>query len=318
MASSTAKNLALVITSTLLSLALFVGGYEIFKSRQYDAWKTEYEKSGDWYGKLTVPSPNAVLMWEYRPNAQAEKWGTVIRTNGHGFRDRDQLLAKEDEKRRVAFVGDSVTLGIAVDVEKTFFRRFEDLSRDRNPGAQIETLGFAVDGYNAIQVMEMVKKRVLPFQPDIVVYTMCMNDFDLEGASAGKIKYFRKPNSFFLRRLEKLYKQLFEYHDYHFRKNKGPVIERVLQTNERLTERGVKLVVVLLPVFPDRGVASYPIAHIHTELTRKLSQDAITVIDLLRSPLTQDPSAQPYARDIWHLTEQGHELVASILLEELL
>jgi lysophospholipase L1-like esterase len=318
LASDTAKNLLLVLFSTLLTLVLLVGGYEIYKSHRYDVWKAEYERSGDWYGMLTMPSPNPVLMWEYRPDAQTEKWGSPIKTNAHGYRDRNHPLVKDEGGMRVAFVGDSVTLGIGVDLEKTFFRRFEGLSREKDPAARIETLGFAVDGYNAIQVMEMVRERVLPFRPDMVVYTMCMNDFDLAGASAGKTKYFRKPGSFFLARLEKLYRQFFEYHDYHFRRNRDEVTERILQTGAILAERGARLVVVLLPIFPEKGFTEYPIAHMHAELTQRLSQGGIEVVDLLSSPLTRDADARNYARDIWHLTEQGHDLVASLLVDSLL
>jgi lysophospholipase L1-like esterase len=318
MLSNAGKNLVLMVVSTIVGMAIFISAYELVKSRQYDAWKADFEQSGDWYEMLTVPSPNPILMWQYRPNAQAEKWGSVIRTNGHGFRDLDHSLTKNSGSWRIAFVGDSVTLGIGVDLEKTFFRRFEDISHEKHTAAQVEALGFAIDGYNAIQVMEMVEKRVLPFRPDLVVYTLCMNDFDLEGASAGKMKYFRKPNSFFLRRVEKFYKQFFEYHDYHFRKGGGIAIERILETSNVLTERGAKLLVVLLPIFPEQGFADYPIGHMHKELATTLGQSGIPVLDLLHSPLTQGASPRTYARDIWHLNEQGHELVASLLAKALL
>jgi lysophospholipase L1-like esterase len=317
MISNTGKNLILTVFSTLFGLVLFIGAYELVKSQRYDAWKAEYEKSGDWYGKLTIPSPNPVLMWEYRPNFQAMKWGSVISTNEHGFRDRERSVAKKDGWRRVAIVGDSVTLGIGVDGEKTFSRRIEDLIQERRRTAKVEIFGFAVDSYNTMQVMEMVRQRVLPFRPDRVVYVMCMNDFDFEGASAGKIKYFRKPDSFFMLRIEKLYKQFFEYHDYYYRKNAGAVIEHILQTRDVLAEQGATLDVVLLPIFPDQGFSAYPIGHMHKELATTLGQNGIGVIDLLESPLTRGASPRTYALDIWHLNEHGHELLASLLFKAL-
>ncbi|MEA3275503.1 MAG: SGNH/GDSL hydrolase family protein [Pseudomonadota bacterium] len=304
--------------STLLALALFVGAYELWKSYEYDNWKSEFEETGDWYGKLTVPSENATMLWEYRSNGEVEKWGSVIRTNRHGFRDREHERDKREGVLRIAFAGDSVTLGIGVDLDRTFVRRVEALGRTRFPTAEIETLGFAVDGYNAIQVMELIGERAMPFSPDIVVYVMCMNDFDLEGDSAGKMKYFRKPDSFFLLRLEKFFQQFSEYHDYHFRKNKALVFERIVEIKNRLAAEGAEFFVALVPVFPEDGFADYPLAHTHEEIDRQLSEKGVAVLNLLESPLAQGAMPRAFAMDVWHLNEEGHGLVAQHLVESLL
>lgn len=317
MESGFGKNLLLTLASVALSLALFVGAYEIYKSHRYDAWKAEYERSGDWYGKLTIPSANPVLMWEYRASAQGAKWGSVITTNAHGYRDLERNLEKEDGWRRIAVVGDSVTLGAGVGDEETFVRRLESRVREMQPGPPLEVLGFAVAGYNALQVMELVRERVAPFEPDRVVYVFCMNDFDFDGASAGLVKYFRKPESFFLLRLEKLYKQFFEYHDYYFRKNFAAVVAEIVRTRDLLSDQGAGLDVVLLPVFPEQGLSGYPIRHVHEAMSDALARHDIAVIDLLQSPLSRGNPPRAYARDIWHLNARGHDLVASLLFDQL-
>jgi len=186
MMKSRLKNFALVVTSVVLALAAFIGLFEIIASYRYDRWTAEFAENDNWYGKLTIPSNNEILMWEYRPNSVAQVGGVAIQTNKHGFRDRDHPYVKNKGDLRIAFVGDSVTLGIGVEENDTFVRVFEREAGVRLSSVNVEAMSYAVDGYNAIQVLELLRDRVLPFAPDIVVYVMCMNDFDFDRASGKK------------------------------------------------------------------------------------------------------------------------------------
>ena len=73
----------LVIASTLIALAFFVGAGEAFLRYQYGRWRSDFEKSCEWYGGLTIASKNQTLMWEYRPNGESNhpKVHPKIRTN---------------------------------------------------------------------------------------------------------------------------------------------------------------------------------------------------------------------------------------------
>ena len=110
------KNIILALASTLFSLMLFVALVEgVFGSR-YESWKLTYANNGDWYGGLTTVSKNPVLMWEYRPDSESNGLRIKIRTNRYGFRDYDyESVAKPTNVSRIAFIGDSVTLGLKVD-----------------------------------------------------------------------------------------------------------------------------------------------------------------------------------------------------------
>jgi lysophospholipase L1-like esterase len=318
MASSVTKNILLAVLSTIVALILFIGAYELVKNYQYEKWKSEYQESGDWYGKLTMPSGNKVLMWEYRPDSEGWDSGVTIKTNKQGFRDYDHEFAREDGVQRIAFAGDSVTLGIGVDAEDTFVRRFSDMSRQMVPGSNVEALNISVDGYNALQVLELARTWIPRFMPDKAVYVLCMNDFDFLEASGGKIKYFRKPKSFFLSMLEQLYRQYFEYHNYYFDKNKKLVYQEIARTNDFMKELGVEFYVVLLPVFPAEGFSHYPLTRMHKDLATMLAADGIPVIDLLGAFIEQDKPPRSYALDIWHLDKTGHRFVASRLVKTIL
>ncbi len=149
-------------------------------------WKADFDSYG-WFGKLTVPSNNSNLMWEYKPYGRYE----YIRTNRYGFRDYDYVSKdKPNDVYRIAFVGDSVTLGFTVRADDTFVNKFGVFTRELAPRAPIEGMNFEIDGFNTPQIYELIVSRVVAFSSDEIVYVMCLNDFDFKAASAKKIRYF--------------------------------------------------------------------------------------------------------------------------------
>ena len=106
----------LLLISSTLTTVLFVGVFELVKSIKYERWKADFDNYG-WFGKMTIPSPNPVLMWEYRPHGETEQ----IKVDRYGFRNLDyESTAKPENTFRIAFSGDSVTLGLGGSREQTF------------------------------------------------------------------------------------------------------------------------------------------------------------------------------------------------------
>ena len=102
--------IGLLLLSSTITTVLFVGAFELVKNVKYYRWKADFDNYG-WFGKLTIPSPNPVLMWEYRPNGEVKQ----IKTDRYGFRNLDSESApKPDNTYRIAFAGDSVTLGLGM------------------------------------------------------------------------------------------------------------------------------------------------------------------------------------------------------------
>jgi hypothetical protein len=318
--SFASAELRLLLVSIGLSVAVLAGGYEIFQSIRYERWKSEF----DVIGGLTVPSPNPVLMWEYRPNGH---WAELT-MNRWGFRDRDyETPAKPSGTYRVAFVGDSVALGLFVAEEDVFVRRFEDAANQRGLPYAVQALNFSVDGYNALQVSEIVRTKALLFAPDKVVYVLCLNDFDFEDSSGFKIRYFHKPKSFLLETVEqvfrrRIYQQLAgnDFHHYYFKKNREATFQAIRNMNSLLAQSGVGFHVVVLPVFHDSApdFASYPLQDIHAEIGVFLSKNGIQHTDLLQTFAARGEPPAFFSRDIWHLNVEGHLLIARRMLDVLL
>jgi lysophospholipase L1-like esterase len=314
------KNFLLVIISTLLSLFIVAVIFELVASYRYDAWREAFVEKGGLYGALTVASENNVLIWEYRPEAVGNTWNSTISTNSLGFRDRNWKLAKRPGSERIVFAGDSVTLGLGVTVEETFVRLVEQLAQTGESPVNIETMSFAVGGYSALQVAEMIRDKAVPFSPDIIIYVMCMNDFDFVHSSGQIMKYFRKPENFLLRFLERTYAKFFvdHYYDYHFQKNKDAIFADISSLNSELDDLGIEFIVAMMPIFDGEDAESnYPVAAMHQEILERLRAENVGVIDLLGTFDNRAAPRSSFAFDDVHLTAEGHRLAAEKLVRYL-
>jgi lysophospholipase L1-like esterase len=285
--------------------------YEAAERLLYRRWRAGFDNAG-WLGRLTVPSADPGLLWEYRP--YGEKDG--IATNRWGFRDRDyEVREPRPGVRRIAFAGDSVTLGIGVSPEDTFVRRVEAEAAAAGLRPPLEALNFSVDGYDGLQVQQLIRTRVLDFSPAEVVYVMCLNDFDFEESGGQKHLYFRRPRSFLAMRLGRLARRLLrvDYHRHHFSRTRDAVLPGIAALAGELARRGVALRVAIVPVWlaeaPD--FAAYPLADLHAEIAGFLGAHGVAHLDLLPE-LRGRPGAELFA-DPWHLTAAGHRLVGLAL-----
>lgn len=308
-------NLALASASVLATFAVFALGYEVVANVRYHRWRASFDNNR-WLGTLTVPSENPILMWEYRPYGEAGG----ITTNRYGFREVDyETVAKSAGTLRIAFIGDSVTLGMGVIPRDTFVGRVGE--RASRPDRPVQTLNFGVDGYNALQVRELLTAKVLAFQPDKVVYVLCLNDFDFTDSSGHKIRYFRKPVSFFLQDMERQRRNFLriEFHRYHFGKHRDEVFRALMQMKDVLAGKGAGLLLAVAPVFPDEPgradyFAHYPLQDLHEEILRFAGEQGIRARDLAEDFRKQPPPPERYFLDLWHLSAEGHRVVAEALL----
>jgi lysophospholipase L1-like esterase len=316
MSKDAKRKLALVVVSTLLTLVVAAVTLEAYLVIGHGKWKAEFEKNGDWYGGLTVASENPLLMWEYRPNMASSTPGLpVIRTNRYGFRDFDyESKTKPDSVYRISFIGDSVTLGYGVDGESTFVNKFSTYAGYLHPEQKIQALNFGIDGYNTVQIHELLRSNVIEFEPQLVVYVLCLNDFDFEESSGDKSKYFRRPKSFLCERIERGYRSYknIEFHSWHFQKNREEVFQKILDMDKLLKQRGIDFQVALMPVFDhsQKDFNTYRLNGIHMEVLKLLKRNDMRAIDLLDLFRFRGVSPRSMGLDVWHPNEDGHDLIA--------
>ena len=145
---------------------------------------------GEWYLRGQVPrcgitpfreSDLPGVAHELRPSFETLYKGHTVQTNPQGFRAPDFQNLPPDAMR-LALIGDSVTFGNAISYDDTMAVQLEGILRNEVP--EIRVLNCGVPGYNAPNVLECFQHRVLPLQPDYVVYVFVSNDIT---PSRGKV-----------------------------------------------------------------------------------------------------------------------------------
>lgn len=120
-------------------------------------------------------STNPILNYEIKPGVQRDLGSGRTTVNSHGLRDRPRSPDKPEGVRRVLLLGDSVVEGINyVDDESTLSRQLEQLY----PDDKTEVLNLGTSGYCTYAEVELLRRKGLQFQPDVVVVIFVINDYN--------------------------------------------------------------------------------------------------------------------------------------------
>jgi len=161
---SVAKNLAVAVAATALSLALAEGIFRRSLADQKDdtheawAWRQQITEQNR---TLYQPSDDPRLVYEPVPGAGE--------FNSVGARDPREF-APRPAGRRVAVLGDSVAWGEHLDFTETLPHQLEGLLADT------EVINFGVTGYDTADALARYERVVRPLHPTDVVLLFCLND----------------------------------------------------------------------------------------------------------------------------------------------
>lgn len=249
-----------------------------------------------------IKSANKKLVYELRPNNYIHDY---VYINSHGFHNYEFTVPKPGNAYRIAVVGDSVTFGWGLSVNYTYPKVLECLLRNHfGPDPHIEVYNMAVDGYCAEQECELIRAKVLPLEPDLIVIGFCNNDFVI-GADAGSWRHFTKGGS---RTVDFTKLALMRLRDKHAERS---MLERSYDEIARLTEAaGVSLLVVLLP---DMGDTVNAVTAAHAEYCHALGLATLNLFDAF-----QGPHREEFFIDYLHLEPLGHLVAGEEILEYLL
>lgn len=291
-------------------------------------------------------SENRVIRYEFRPNYSPSESpfdpshkGYAI--NSAGFRDDEFDEAKQEGTIRIIALGDSTTAGNGVpDVSRIFTqlleKRLNESRGDEDPRYEVFNLG--VGGYHTMQEVETLRVKGLEYDPDLILLTICMNDFSLHG-DGGVVRRLRKINeasssdggAIVYNRLLELSRLAFIVHHRLRRpatEDSGWYEENVLegrstvgaglQLLSKLQQRhGFGVLVVILPEFRAPFGEYRPQARsIHERVFDEArGLPGIAVVDLLESFASTGIDVSEFAwDDKLHMNEAGHATMAEILL----
>ncbi len=112
-------------------------------------------------------------IYEFKPNSEEKRWGTIVKINSLGFRGHEYSPHKSKGITRILVLGDSITMGFKVPVEYVFAKRIEDLLSKK-----YEVWNLGVGGYDSWKEAAMLREKWIAYNPDIVILAICLNDYD--------------------------------------------------------------------------------------------------------------------------------------------
>lgn len=125
------------------------------------------------------------LQFELKPLVERILFGQPFVTNAYGMHSDPTTTEKPADVFRIAVVGSSMDMGWGVKLRDTYINRFQEWLNEHAerqglfPRRRFEVLNFAVAAYSPLQRLEAVKRKVLAFHPDLVVYSATTLDIRL-------------------------------------------------------------------------------------------------------------------------------------------
>jgi hypothetical protein len=168
---------------------VLIGGGDVSSGPRSDLWA---RISGRPEGSIRAPDPDIFqfldddfLLFELKPLVRRTLFGQPFVTNAFGMHDDPVTIEKPPETFRIAVLGTSMDMGWGVRHEDTYINRLQQwlaTRAAREPMARprrFQVLNFAVAAYSPLQRLEALRRKVLAFEPDLVIYSATTLDIRL-------------------------------------------------------------------------------------------------------------------------------------------
>jgi hypothetical protein len=301
---------------------------------------------------LNHPSSTITYTYPDDPRGYFRDRNTVeSRINSLGFRGPEFQRKKENGVFRIAFLGDSFTMGRGVKFEDTYPQVVStELNRRHNgSGVRFESYNFGVGGGNLVNSLNVFVTSVVGSSPDMVILGLTLNDVEpnifVQEKIGGRFKAVRLPRALDSFEGAKMplgrqadgrlasYRVLYKawnsirmstrtvkyYRDLYGQGNSGWREVNLLALEsiaERCSRRRIPFCVLILPVF--YRFDAYPFEEIHAFLRRFHEERRIGYLDLL------DSFREMRHEDLWvhkvdsHPNEKAHTVIARVVLEKVI
>ena len=290
-------------------------------------------------------SENPELFYEFSPGASRNINNINFTINSKGMRDYEIAFEKPKDVYRIAVLGDSVALGVNVNLSDTFPKELEKLLNKNLRYKKFEVLNFAVLGYGTKQEAELLKTKVLKFNPDVVIITYVLNDPEIStslqsyfsqnpknGSRVCKIHPLNLPiscrlsdfiNSFYTS--EFFYSRMLNIRDrfkgdyftnVHKDKNLWKnIVVSFTEIKDISNKNGIGVIIVIFPVFYG-DFNKYQWSWIHEKVKSEAEENGFFVLDLLETYKNYNlKELKITKKDILHPNKQGHRIAAEEIYE---
>jgi len=301
----------LVVVPFVVFLLLAEVGLRFYLSRHtfYDVEMSRYARL------LKIDSSNPLVEHVHRPGGRAHLMNVDVRINSAGFRD-DEYDLERNRKRRLIFLGDSLTFGWGVEKHQSFEHRIEAQLNERTP---TEIINFGSGNYNTVQEAHLFLDAGLGYSPDQVVLFYFINDAEPIPQKSrfpwlGNIRIV----TFYWSRVKALVAGLTgsgDYRDYYsaLYREGAPgwqnAKQALLLLKNACQERGIAFQVVLLPELHE--LVDYAFAEEHRRVGDFLRRHDIDFLDLAPFFASEhDPQSLWVAADDAHPNAEAHRRIA--------
>ena len=142
---------------------------------------------------------NPKLIYELVPGLSGSFRGAALSINDAGFRGPPLMPEKPADAFRVLGLGDSVMFGWGVGDHEFYLARLGELLQSAMPQRQVQWLNSAVPGYNTVNEVETLERKLLGYGPDVVILDYVRNDLHVPGFLRKSQPYFSLRESFLAR-----------------------------------------------------------------------------------------------------------------------
>jgi lysophospholipase L1-like esterase len=249
------------VVYTLVTIAVLLGLCEA--GLRVRAWLKYGSASTGITDDMLVYDPSLELRVP-RPGYQIKGAQNTVTINSLGFRGEEISREKPPHTIRIACVGASTTFctGVTRD-EAAWPHRLEEALRRRHPEVQFQVINAGVPGYTVHEGLTNLRRRVLPLQPDLVIYYEAANQLALDSRNLAKRRGLIAPDeahvSPVVRTLSEyslLFDLVYKNAKIAFSQGRGPAgkldslpgdlpksfLEQIDHMHKELKERGVPLV----------------------------------------------------------------------------
>lgn len=156
----------------LLTVAVLLGGAEAMLR-----WRAVRKHGSAGVQDTTLYQSDPVFGRILRPNAALAGEQVQLHVNSLGFRGPEIGPDKPAGTFRVAVLGDSVVFGRYARDEEVWTARLQQRLTERL-GRPVEVINAGVPGYTAETDIEVLRRRILPLAPDLVLVCQFMGDLN--------------------------------------------------------------------------------------------------------------------------------------------
>ncbi len=157
------KNFLLIIASTSICL--------VFMETAIRIWNPPFAHPG----MTRIHQASKIFSWEHVPGSFGiGRLGETYHINSAGFRGAEHSVEKPTGIKRIVTVGDSFTFGMSVNQQDAYSFQLEKILNKEKK--EYEVINRGVMGYNMWQHYEMLKKNAIPYQPDLIMLELYIDD----------------------------------------------------------------------------------------------------------------------------------------------